>query len=39
MTRAQAAREWAEREFTPAKYLQKMALILEKASSRFQERG
>ncbi len=39
MARAQAAREWAEREFTFQTYVQKMALILEKACSRLQERG
>jgi glycosyltransferase involved in cell wall biosynthesis len=39
LTRAQAAKEWAEREFILPKYLEKMTLILEKACSRFQERG
>lgn len=39
MTRARAAKEWAEKEFTLAKYLEKMTLILEKSRSRFQERG
>jgi glycosyltransferase involved in cell wall biosynthesis len=39
MTRARAAKEWAEKEFTPAKYLEKMTLILEKSCARCQERG
>jgi hypothetical protein len=38
-TRARAAKEWAEKEFILPKYLEKMTLILEKACSRFQERG
>lgn len=39
ITRARAAKEWAEREFILPKYLEKMALILEKACSHFQEKG
>jgi len=39
MTRARAAKEWAEREFILPKYLEKMTLILERACSRLQERG